>query len=87
MHLQKPYKIARKLEWKHRFALRAKREYKKSIYLGAGSDFVVTPSKLIDHAWHELSFLSANLYHTTNQILHCVQDDSQRFYYSNQYNL
>ena len=87
MHLQKPYKIARKLEWKHRFALRAKREYKKFICLGAVSDFVVTPSKIIDQVWHELSFLSANLYHTTNQILHCVQDDSQRFYYSNQYNL
>jgi hypothetical protein len=28
MHQQKPYKIARKLEWKHRFALRAIREYK-----------------------------------------------------------
>ena len=68
-------KIARKLQWKHRFALRAIREYKKFIYLGAVSDFVVTPSKIIDQVWHELSFLSANLYHTTNQILHCVQDD------------
>src|SRR5215203_1376877 len=35
-------KIASKLEWKHRFALRAIREYKKFIYLGAVSDFVVT---------------------------------------------
>lgn len=46
-------KIARKLEWKHRFALRAIREYKKFIYLGAVSDFVVTPSKIIDQVWHE----------------------------------
>ena len=36
-------KIARKLQWKHRFALRAIREYKKFIYLGAVSDFVPTP--------------------------------------------
>jgi hypothetical protein len=53
MHLQKPYKIARKLEWKHRFALRGIREYKKFIYLGAVSDFVVTPSKIIDQVWYE----------------------------------
>ena len=46
-------KIARKLEWKHRFALRAIKEYKKFIYLGAVSDFVVTPSKVIDQVWHE----------------------------------
>jgi hypothetical protein len=36
----------RKFQWKHRFALRAIREYKKFIYLGAISDFVVTPSKI-----------------------------------------
>jgi hypothetical protein len=29
------------------------REYKKFIYLGAVSDFVVTPSKIIDQVWHE----------------------------------
>ena len=46
-------KIAHKPEWKHRFALRAIREYKKFIYLGAVSDFVVTPSKIIDQVWHE----------------------------------
>ena len=60
-------------------SLRAIKEYKKFIYLGAAGDFIVTPSKIIDQVWHELSFLSANLYHTTNQILHCVQDDSQCF--------
>jgi hypothetical protein len=53
MHPQKPYKIARNLEWKHRFTLRAIRECKKFIYLGAVSDFVVTPSKIIDQVWHE----------------------------------
>ena len=46
-------KIARKLQWKLRFALRAIREYKKFIYLGAVGDFVVTPSKIIDQVWHE----------------------------------
>ena len=46
-------KIARKLEWNSRFALRAIKEYKKFIYLGAVSDFVVTPSKIIDQVWHE----------------------------------
>ena len=46
-------KIARKLDWKHLFTLRAIREYKKFIYLGAVSDFVVTPSKIIDQVWHE----------------------------------
>jgi hypothetical protein len=34
-------KIACKIQWKHRFALRTIREYKKFIYLGAVSDFVV----------------------------------------------
>src|SRR5215204_2418129 len=46
-------KIARKLEWKHRFASRAIREYKKFIYLRAVSDFVVTPPKIIDQVWHQ----------------------------------
>lgn len=46
-------KIARKHRWKNRFALRAIEEYKKFIYLGLVSDFLVTPSKVIDVVWHE----------------------------------
>lgn len=46
-------KLARKLGWKTNFARRAVVEYKKFIYLGIVSDFVVTPSKVIDQVWHE----------------------------------
>lgn len=46
-------KIARKLKWPEKFALRAIAEYKKFVYLGIVGDFVVTPSKIIDQVWHE----------------------------------
>jgi hypothetical protein len=46
-------KLARKLGWSTEFALRAIDEYKKFVYLGMVSDFIVTPSKIIDHVWHE----------------------------------
>jgi hypothetical protein len=46
-------KIAAKHGWKNRFALKAIAEYKKFIYLGIVSDFLVTPSKVIDVVWHE----------------------------------
>ena len=46
-------KIARKHGWKTEFALRALNEYKKFIYLGLVSDFLVTPSRIIDVVWHE----------------------------------
>jgi hypothetical protein len=46
-------KIARKHKWNTRFAIRAVKEYKKFIYLGAVSNFIVTPSKTIDVVWHE----------------------------------
>jgi hypothetical protein len=46
-------KIARKLQWKYRFARKAIWEYKKFIYLGIVSDFQVTPSRIIDQVWHE----------------------------------
>ena len=46
-------KIARKHGWKSHFALRALNEYKKYIFLGLVSDFMVTPSKIIDVVWHE----------------------------------
>ena len=46
-------KIARKHAWKNQFAIRAVAEYKKFVYLGIVSDFLVTPSKVIDVVWHE----------------------------------
>ena len=46
-------KLARKLGWTTEFALRAIDEYKKFVYLGMVSDFNVTPSKIVDHVWHE----------------------------------
>lgn len=46
-------KIARKHGWKDNFTLRAVKEYKKFVYLGIVSDFIVTPSKIIDVVWHE----------------------------------
>ena len=46
-------KIARKHQWSTPFALRAITEYRKFVFLGVTSDFVVTPSKVIDTVWHE----------------------------------
>lgn len=46
-------KIARKHNWPGNFALKAVFEYKKFVYLGIVSDFVVTPSSIIDVVWHE----------------------------------
>lgn len=46
-------KIARKLKWSNKFALKAIAEYKKFVFLGVVSDFAVTPSKIIDQVWHE----------------------------------
>lgn len=49
--------FANKIMKKHRlpraFAFRAIEEYKKFVYLGIISDFIVTPSKYIDLVWHE----------------------------------
>lgn len=46
-------KIARKLQWDRRYALRAIEEYRKFVYLGITADFFVTPPKVIDQVWHE----------------------------------
>ena len=46
-------KLARKLNWEKKFAMKALWEYKKFVYLGVISDFSVTPSKVIDQVWHE----------------------------------
>lgn len=49
--------FANKIMKKHRlpraFTFRAIEEYKKFVYLGVISDFIVTPSKYIDLIWHE----------------------------------
>lgn len=49
--------FANKIMKKHRlpkaFTFRAIEEYKKFVYLGVISDFIVTPSKYIDVIWHE----------------------------------
>ena len=47
------HKVARKYGWSPAFALKAVREYKKFVYLGVVSDFVVTPSQVIDQVWHQ----------------------------------
>ena len=47
------HKLARKRGWKNSFALDAVSEYKKFVYLGVVSDFVVTPSEVIDKVWHQ----------------------------------
>lgn len=46
-------KLARKAGWSNTFALRAVHEYKKFVYLGVVSDFVVTPPQVIDQVWHQ----------------------------------
>jgi hypothetical protein len=47
------HKLAIKLGWKADFAQRAVLEYKRFVYLGVVSDFVVTPSDIIDQVWHQ----------------------------------
>jgi hypothetical protein len=47
------HKLARKLGWSNAFATRAVEEYKKFVYLGVVSEFVVTPSEIIDQVWHQ----------------------------------
>jgi hypothetical protein len=46
-------KLSRKLDWTPAFARRAIEEYRKFVYLGIVSDFIVTPPKVIDQVWHE----------------------------------
>jgi hypothetical protein len=45
-------KLAIKLGWKNNFAQWAIAEYKRFVYLGVTSDFIVTPSDIIDQVWH-----------------------------------
>jgi hypothetical protein len=46
-------KIAEKHGWSYMQSLAAVREYKKFVYLGVVSNFIVTPSLLVDVIWHE----------------------------------
>jgi hypothetical protein len=48
-------KLAKKHNWSTEFALRVVEEYKRFVYLGviAKDKFHVTPSKIVDEAWHE----------------------------------
>lgn len=52
-------KLAVKLDWTNAFALKAVLEYKKFVYLGIISKFVVTPSEIIDLVWHQHLLFSA----------------------------
>lgn len=62
-------KIARKHNWKNRFAMKALAEYKKFVYLGIISDFQVTPSKVIDIVWHEHLLFSKAYRDFCNEII------------------
>ena len=62
-------KIARKHGWKTNFSLRALNEYKKFIYLGLVSDFLVTPSKIIDVVWHEHLLFSKAYRDFSNEVI------------------
>jgi len=48
-------KIALKHDWTTTYALRVVAEYKKFVFLGATSDFPVTPPKDIDVVWRSCS--------------------------------
>ncbi|GAB4093681.1 glycine-rich domain-containing protein [Flaviaesturariibacter terrae] len=65
-------KLARKLGWNHGFALRALVEYKKFVYLGIISDFVVTPSRVIDQVWHEHLLFSRGYRGFCDDVIGCA---------------
>ena len=64
------HKLANKLNWNVSFAMKAINEYKKFIYLGLISDFVVTPSRLIDKVWHEHMLFTAGYRDFCNNVIH-----------------
>jgi hypothetical protein len=53
LHLLLHKNLATKQGWKRSLALQAVFEYKKFVYLGVVSDFIVTPSQIIDQVWHQ----------------------------------
>ncbi len=62
-------KLALKKGWNNAFALKATQEYKRFVDLGVVSDFVVTPSEVIDKVWHQhILFSRAYRHFCTNVI-------------------
>lgn len=68
------HKLAAKLGWKDSFALWAISEYKRFVYLGVVSDFVVTPSQIIDEVWHQHVLFSKAYRSFCNEVL-CYEFD------------
>ena len=70
--------FAHKVMKKHRvaraFTFRAIEEYKKFVYLGVISDFIVTPSKYIDLIWHEHLLFSKAYREFCNEVIHYQLD-------------
>lgn len=63
------HKLASKRSWSNAFAHLAIREYKKFIYLGIISDFVVTPSLVIDQVWHQHLLFSKAYRHFCQNVI------------------
>ena len=63
------HKLAHKLGWSKAFALNAVHEYKKFVYLGVVSDFVVTPSQVIDQVWHQHILFSRAYRHFCQEVI------------------
>lgn len=64
------HKLARKLGWSNAFALKAVQEYKKFVYLGVVSDFVVTPPQVIDQVWHQHLLFSKAYRSFCHEVIH-----------------
>jgi hypothetical protein len=66
--------FAHKIMKKHRlpkaFTFKAIEEYRKFVYLGIISDFVVTPSKYIDLVWHEHILFSKAYREFCDEVIH-----------------
>ena len=63
-------KVMKKHKLPRAFTFRAIEEYKKFVYLGVISDFIVTPSKYIDLIWHEHLLFSKAYREFCNDVIH-----------------
>jgi len=63
-------KIMKKHHLPRAFVFRAIEEYKKFVYLGIISDFIVTPSKYIDLIWHEHLLFSKAYREFCSDVIH-----------------
>jgi hypothetical protein len=63
-------KVAKKHNWPLAFTLRAIEEYKKYVYLGVTSKYVVSPPKLIDVIWHEHILFTKGYRDFCDDVLH-----------------